>query len=84
MFNTLSLTRQELCNIMRSSEHSEFENQFTFLKEQIKTQTICSEGNGTDVCNKLTYIKSQFKSIGEKPCRIEKRFVKNDQNWLDT
>lgn len=80
----MSFTRRELYNLLRSSGHTDIEDQFNFLKEEVQKRTECPNEGLKNVKQIIANFKSQFKSRWIKACRIEERFVKNNIEWLDT
>lgn len=81
MSSTYFVTRQELFAIMKSSDHSNLEEEFAFLAENIKRRTGCSED---DLNAKLAHFKSEFKSRWTKARRTEDRFLKANRTWLES
>ncbi|XP_030766971.1 uncharacterized protein LOC115890777 [Sitophilus oryzae] len=84
MSNTFFISRQELFAIMKNSGHSNFEEQFTFLTENMKGRTGCSEDNLKDLLKKLSYFKSDLKSRWTSARRTEDRFLKANRSWLES
>lgn len=82
--NTIFIARRELLNIMKSSGNREIDEQFNFLREEVKKRTKCGEEYVKLLNKKLSYFKSEYKSRWIKALRMEERFLKNNAEWLDT
>lgn len=83
-FTHLSITRRELYDLLRSSGHADVEEQFNFLKEEVQQRIKCPNENLKIINQTLVRFKSQFKLRWMKACRIEERFLQNNENWLNT
>ena len=77
--NTIVVTRQELFNILKNSPNRKVDDQFSFLREQIKKRTKCPDEGLVSLYHKITHFKSQFKTIWTQANRIEDRFLKNNK-----
>ena len=62
MSNTIKISRQELFNIMKNSESILFDDQFTFVREELENRFLlnCKEN---DFNKKISHFKSEFKSL---------------------
>lgn len=78
------ITRRELLDIVRNCGKSEIDEQFNFLREEMKKRTKCDEVYLKDLHKTLSYFKSEYKSRWSKAFRIEERFRKNNVEWLNT
>lgn len=79
---TLTITREEMYMIMKSSNLKGLDSRIMFLREEIRKRVPCSSNN--DINEKVTEFKSKFKSRWEKACRIEANFLKTNTAWLKT
>ncbi|KAK9746517.1 hypothetical protein QE152_g6036 [Popillia japonica] len=77
----MSITRQDLFTILSSGD-DDIEDQFKFLKGEIKKRTQCPESNVNDLNKALNYFKSQFRSRWLKAHRMQERFLKDNRDWL--
>lgn len=59
---SMKFTRKELYNILRNSGHDNIENQFDYLKEEVKKGLKCPAENVKGLSKILTRFKSQFRS----------------------
>ncbi|KAK9717902.1 hypothetical protein QE152_g23474 [Popillia japonica] len=78
----MSITRQDLFTILRSSGYDDIEDQFKFLKGEIKKRTQRPESNVNDLNKALNFFKSQFRSRWPKAHRMQEKFLKDNRDWL--
>ena len=78
------MTRRSLYEVLEQSSEKKIDDKFVFLLEHLKNITKCSANKESALKTIFSPFKFKFKQIWEDASRKRERFLKNNEQWLNT
>ncbi|KAL4120909.1 hypothetical protein QTP88_013516 [Uroleucon formosanum] len=78
------MNRKTLNELVRKYSEENLDKKLTYMENELIQITKCPTGEHFTLRRNLKYFKSEFKKKWSAASNKEKRFLKNNENWLNT
>ena len=78
------MTRKTLYELVRKCSEKNLDKKLTYMENELIQITKCPTGEHFTLRRNLKYFKSEFKKKWSAASNKEKRFLKNNEKWLNT
>lgn len=78
------MTRKALYELLRKCSEKNIDKKLTYMENEFIKITKCPAGEHFTLRRNLKYFKTEFKKKWSPASNKEKRFLKNNEKWLNT